>query len=139
MANAFLTCHRHHSINHVLHDMDTNHIFRTIVQEGNGVPVGIITHTNLTFAQEPFIDSKDIVMVRKADRAGVQKNRYVRKVLQVAEDIMSEPLITIPSDSKAVDAAHMMVTNRIDAIPVVKDESLVGIISKTDIARKMAE
>jgi CBS domain-containing protein len=52
---------------------------------------------------------------------------------------MSEPLITIHSDSKAVDAAHMMVMKRIDAIPVVKDESLVGIISKTDIARKMAE
>jgi CBS domain-containing protein len=32
-----------------------------------------------------------------------------------------------------------MVKNRIDAIPVVKDDSLVGIISKTDIARKMAE
>jgi CBS domain-containing protein len=139
MADAFLTCHRHHSINHVLRDMNTNHVFRTIVQEGNGVPVGIITHTNLTFAQEPLVDSKDIVMVRKADRAGVQKNRYVRKVLQVAEDIMSEPLITIHSDSKAVDAARVMIKNRIDAIPVVKDESLIGIISKTDIARKMAE
>lgn len=139
MADAFLTCHRHHSINHVLRDMNTNHVFRTIVHEGNGVPVGIITHTNLTFAQEPLVDSKDIVMVRKADRAGVQKNRYVRKVLQVAEDIMSEPLITIHSDSKAVDAARVMIKNRIDAIPVVKDESLIGIISKTDIARKMAE
>jgi CBS domain-containing protein len=138
MADAFLTCHRHHSINHVLRDMDRNHIFRTIVQEGNGVPVGIITHTNLTFAQEPSADSKDIVMVRKADRAGVQKNRYVRKVLQVAEDIMSEPLITIQDDAKAVDAARVMVKNRIDAIPVVKDESLVGIISKTDITREMA-
>jgi CBS domain-containing protein len=139
MADTFLTCHRHHSINHVLRDMDTNHIFRTIVQEGNGVPVGIITHTNLTFAQEPFVDSKDIVMVRKADRAGVQKNRSVRKVLQVAEDIMSEPLITIHNNSKAVDAARVMIKNRIDAIPVVKDESLIGIISKTGIARKMAE
>lgn len=139
MADAFLTCHRHHSINHVLRDMNMNHVFRTIVQGGNGVPVGIITHTNLTFAQEPLVDSKDIVMVRKADRAGVQKNRYVRKVLQVAEDIMSEPLITIHSDSKAVDAARVMIKNRIDAIPVVKDESLIGIISKTDIARKMAE
>jgi CBS domain-containing protein len=139
MTGAFLTCHRHHSVNHVLRDMDTSHIFRTIVQEGNGVPVGIITHTNLTFAKEPFVESKDIVMVRKADRAGVQKNRYVRKVLQVAEDIMSEPLITIRSDSKAVDAARTMVKNRIDAIPVVKDESLIGIISKTDIVRKVAE
>jgi CBS domain-containing protein len=139
MADTFLTCHRHHSINHVLRDMETYNIFRTIVQEGNGVPVGIITHTNLTFAQEPLAGSKDIVMVRKANRAGVQKNRYVRKVLQVAEDIMSEPLITIRSDSKAVDAARTMVKNRIDAIPVVKGESLVGVISKTDIVRKMAE
>jgi len=92
MTHSFLTCHRHHSINHVLRDMETNHVFRTIVQEGNGVPVGIITHTNLTFAKEPFVSSKDVVMVRKAEHAGVQKNRYVRKVLEVAEDIMSEPL-----------------------------------------------
>jgi CBS domain-containing protein len=139
MADTFLTCHRHHSINHVLRDMENNHIFRTIVQEGNGVPVGIITHTNLTFAKEPFVDSKDIVMVRKADRAGVQKNRYVRKVLQVAEDIMSEPLITVRSDSRAVDAARVMIENRIDATPVVQEESLVGVLSKTDIVRKMAE
>jgi CBS domain-containing protein len=135
MSNAFLTCHRHHSVNHVLREMETKRIFRTIVQEGNGVPVGIITHTNLTFAQEPFSDSKDIVMVRKADRAGVQKNRYVRKVVQVAEDVMSEPLITVSDDSTAVGAARSMVANRIDAIPVVHQEKLVGIVSKTDIVR----
>jgi len=138
MSDAFLTCHRHHSLNHVLREMDTNRIFRTIVQEGNGVPVGIITHTNLTFAKEPFVSSKDIVMVRKADHAGVQKNRYVEKVLQVAEDIMSEPLVTIDSEATAVDAAQLMLKQRIDAIPVVKEESLVGIISKTDVIRKMA-
>jgi len=139
MSDAFLTCHRHHSINHVLRDMERTHTFRTIVQEGNGVPVGIITHTNLTFAQEPFADSKDIVMVRKADRAGVQKNRYVRKVAQVAEDVMSEPLITVSDESAAIRAARMMVINRIDAVPVVRDETLVGIVSKTDIVRYMAK
>ena len=135
--SSFLTCHRHHSINHVLRDMETNHVFRTIVQEGNGVPVGIITHTNLTFAKEPFVSSKDVVMVRKAEHAGVQKNRSVRKVLQVAEDIMSEPLITIGSDSRAVVAARLMVAKRVDAIPVIREESIVGIISKTDIVKRM--
>lgn len=139
MSDAFLTCHRHHSVNHVLRDMETKRIFRTIVQEGNGVPVGIITHTNLTFAQEPFADSKDIVMVRKADRAGVQKNRYVRKVVQVAEDVMSEPLITVSDDSTAVEAAGTMVVNKIDAIPVVHEEMLVGIVSKTDIVGYMVK
>jgi len=137
MTSSFLTCHRHHSINHVLRDTETNHVFRTIVQEGNGVPVGIITHTNLTFAKEPFVSSKDVVMVRKAEHAGVQKNRSVRKVLQVAEDIMSEPLITIGSDSRAVVAARLMVAKRVDAIPVIREESIVGIISKTDIVKRM--
>ena len=137
MTDSFLRCHRHHSLNHVLRDMETNHVFRTIVQEGNAVPVGIITHTNLTFAKEPFVSSKDVVMVRKAEHAGVQKNRYVRKVLQVAEDIMSEPLITIDGDSRAVAAARLMVAKRIDAIPVVREESVAGVISKTDVVKRM--
>ncbi len=85
------------------------------------------------------MSSKDVVMVRKAEHSGVQKNRYVRKVLQVAEDIMSEPLITIGSDSRAVAAARLMVAKRVDAIPVVREESVVGVISKTDIVKRMVE
>ncbi|MDD1720788.1 MAG: CBS domain-containing protein [Euryarchaeota archaeon] len=139
MNDAFLTCHRHHSINHVLREMDSHQVYRMIVQEGNNVPVGIITHTNLAFAKEPFNSSKDILMVRKSAHAGVQKNRYIEKVLQVAEDIMSEPLVTIEQDAKAVEAARQMLERRIDALPVVKDGSLVGIVSKTDIVRKIAE
>jgi CBS domain-containing protein len=119
--------------------METNHVFRTIVQEGNGVPVGIITHANLTFAKEPFVSSKDVVMVRKAEHVGVKKNRYVRKVLEVAEDIMSEPHITIGNESRAVAAARLMDTKRIEAIPVVREGSVVGVISKTDIVKRMVE
>ena len=137
MSDSFLTCHRHHSINHVLREMEASHIFRTIVQEGNGVPVGIITHTDLTFAKEPFVNSKDIVMVRKSEHAGVQKNRYVRKVRQVAEDVMSEPLITVDSNARAVAAAQLMLSERLDAIPVVKGESVAGIISKTDLVKRL--
>jgi len=137
MSDSFLTCHRHHSINHVLREMEGSHIFRTIVQEGNGVPVGIITHTDLTFAKEPFVNSKDIVMVRKSEHAGVQKNRYVRKVRQVAEDVMSEPLITVDSNARAVAAAQLMLSERLDAIPVVKGESVAGIISKTDLVKRL--
>ncbi|HYA33446.1 MAG TPA: CBS domain-containing protein [Candidatus Bathyarchaeia archaeon] len=137
MSDSFLTCHRHHSINHVLREMEASHIFRTIVQEGNGVPVGIITHTDLTFAKEPFVSSKDIVMVRKSEHAGVQKNRYVRKVRQVAEDVMSEPLITVDSNARAVAAAQLMLSERLDAIPVVKGESVAGIISKTDLVKRL--
>jgi CBS domain-containing protein len=60
-------------------------------------------------------------------------------VLQVAEDIMSERLITIGSDSRALAAARLMVAKRIDAIPVVREGSVVGVISKTDIVKRMVE
>ncbi len=139
MNDAFLTCHRHHSINHVLREMDSHRLYRVIVQEGNNVPVGIITHTNLTFAKEPFVSSKDIRMVRKPVRAGVQKDRYVERVILVAEDIMSEPLVTIERDARAIEAARQMLEQKIDALPVVKDDSLVGIVSKTDIVRTIAK
>jgi CBS domain-containing protein len=138
MTDKFLTCHRHHSINHVLRAMYESGIYRSIVQEGNGVPVGIITHTNLSFAKEPFVDSKDIVMVRKAEHAGEQKNRYVKKVLQVAEDIMTEPLITINRDATVVEAARLMVDKRIDCLPIVEDGVLAGMVSKTDIVKVVA-
>lgn len=138
MTDRFLTCHRHHSINHVFRAMDESGVYRTIVQEGNGVPVGIITHTNLSFAKEPFVDSKDIVMVRKAEHAGEQKNRYVKKVLQVAEDIMTEPLITISRDATVVEAARLMVDKRIDCLPIVEDGVLAGIVSKSDIVKIVA-
>ena len=138
MTDKFLTCHRHHSINHVFRAMDESGVYRTIVQEGNGVPVGIITHTNLSFAKEPFVDSKDIVMVRKAEHAGAQMNRYVKKVLQVAEDIMTEPLITISRDATVVEAARLMVDKRIDCLPIVEDGTLAGIVSKPDIVKIVA-
>ncbi len=60
-------------------------------------------------------------------------------MLEVEEDIMSEPLITIGSESRAVAAARLMDTKRIDAIPVVREESVVGVMSKTDIVKRMVE
>jgi CBS domain-containing protein len=77
-------------------------------------------------------------MVRKAEHAGEQKNRYVKKVLQVAEDIMTEPLVTISRDATVVEAAQLMIKKRIDCLPIVEDGVLTGIVSKTDIVKIVA-
>jgi len=59
-------------------------------------------------------------------------------VLQVAEDIMTEPLITISRDATVVEAARLMVDKRIDCLPIVEDGVLAGIVSKPDIVKIVA-
>ena len=48
--------------------------------------------------------------------------------------IMQTELVTIPSDSTVRDAAHVLATGALHAVPVVdEDQNLVGIVTSTDI------
>jgi CBS domain-containing protein len=48
---------------------------------------------------------------------------------------MSNHLVTIQMDEDASRAAQMMMENKISGLPVVNNEELVGIITKTDLIR----
>ncbi|MBL8118941.1 MAG: CBS domain-containing protein [Anaerolineae bacterium] len=47
--------------------------------------------------------------------------------------IMTPAPIVIPPDARAEDAARLMVENQISSLPVMKDETLVGIVTRSDI------
>lgn len=49
--------------------------------------------------------------------------------------IMSSPVITIPSDTPVLEAAKMMKDKRIERLPVVDGDKLVGIITKDRVLR----
>ncbi len=133
-----LTVHRHHTISHILYELETNLTDRTVVLEDNGKPVGIITSSNLTFIdlQNKIGDlpQKEIKMTRKESYAGKKQYRYIKEVPLVAEDIMSSPLITVKSDDLATDAARIMVDNKIHGLPVVED-GVIGILTWDNIVK----
>lgn len=57
----------------------------------------------------------------------------------LARDVMKYDPITISRDSDLADAAQIMAMNRISGLPVVNsNDTLVGIITKTDIVKAMA-
>ncbi len=58
--------------------------------------------------------------------------RSVKEVSMVAEDIMSTPLITLSKNSTVVEAAKIMVDQRISGILVVDDE-ITGIVYAKNI------
>lgn len=96
----------------------------------------------------PVVSGRKVVgMVSSADvmkldafrpKTGLPSNEYMSHV-NVA-DLMSKPAITIRPHQSLVDAAHLMASHGIHALPVVDaDEQLLGILTTTDIIASTLE
>lgn len=135
-----LTVHRHHTISHILHELEMNSMDRAVVLEDNDMPVGIITSSNLAFTEMQdktgALPQKEIKMTRKESAAGRKQYRYVSEVPLVAEDIMSTPLITVKGDEPATHAAGIMVRERINGLPVLNN-GMVGILTGDNIVKSI--
>ena len=55
------------------------------------------------------------------------------------EQFMTSPAFAVDEDCAIADAAQFMIQNTIGALPVVKDDRIVGIITETDIFRTFVE
>jgi CBS domain-containing protein len=135
-----LTVHRHHTISHILYELETNATDRAVVLEDNGTPVGIITSSNLAFTELKSktgdLPQKEIKMTRKESAAGRKQYRYVKDVPLVAEDIMSSPLITVRNEDAATYAAGIMVKERINGLPVTGN-GVLGILTGDNIIKSI--
>jgi CBS domain-containing protein len=56
----------------------------------------------------------------------------------LAEDIMTRSPLTVSDNANLLDAARIMIRNRISGLPVVNNKGLLsGIITKTDVVKTM--
>lgn len=56
-----------------------------------------------------------------------------------ARDVMARTVITIPADATLAEAADMLDSHRIKRMPVVRDGNLVGMLTRGDLVRALAE
>ncbi|WP_445474445.1 CBS domain-containing protein [Methanococcoides methylutens] len=139
MTEDVVVVHRHHTINHVIDEMNENDINRVVVINDMSEAVGMISASNLAMSMmqdnEGKLPEKHIKMARRHMPAGEKVYRYVKEVALVAEDVMSSPLITIKADETVVNAAKIMIEEGLTALPVEENDDIVGIISRTDVMR----
>jgi CBS domain-containing protein len=134
MTDDVVTVNENHSIGHVISLMEDKNIGKVVVIRDKD-PVGIITSANISFANvedpETGVSVEKIAFLRKADG---QEKRNVREVsMLTASDIMNNHLIKIGQDEDAAMAADVMMKKDVSGIPVVKDDELMGIITKKRI------
>jgi CBS domain-containing protein len=86
----------------------------SVIVVSSGRPVGILTEKNiLSRVVEPRMDAATVWV----------------------KDIMSVPLISIEPTAAIEEAVRMMAEKRVNRLPVMQGNRLVGLISSTDIVK----
>ena len=131
------TVQRGHTIYRVIDVLQTSSVDRVVVVDGKS-PVGIITHTDISFIDFPLRKERKFIRVaRKITEDYVEITRFY--YLPTAEEVMSSPVITIARESDAKEAASLMLEHEIGGLPVVdRAGSLVGIILKSGFIKALS-
>ena len=126
MTRNLITVDPETSFTDALKIMRENRIRRLPVLE-DGKLVGIVTEKDILYASPS-----------KATTLDVWELHYLLNKLKIRE-IMTRDVVTIQEDIPVEEAAKIMADNKIGALPVVKGNKLVGIITETDIFKVFLE
>ncbi len=88
-----------------------------------GKLVGMISDTEIAFA---------LAKLKRSVPLGKQKHQLEGLLIG---DVMKTPVIWSALGITVVDAAKIMMKNNIGALPLLKDDKLVGIITRTDLIK----
>ena len=66
-----------------------------------------------------------------------EQRKFV-KSLKV-EDVMSQHVVSVPADTSIRAAARLMMEKKLGCLPIVEGERLVGLVTKSDMLRCLAE
>ncbi len=84
-----------------------------------------------------IMSKTDLLKMKFADKFEAEDasvDLAIFDMLQVGH-VMHERVVTIQPDQKIVEAAQILTTEDFNALPVVENDELVGIVTSTDIMR----
>ena len=115
------------SLHDALKIMRENKVRRLPVLDKKGKLVGIVSEKDLLYASPS-----------PATSLSVWELNYLVSKITVSE-IMTRNVITVCEDCPIEEAARIMVDNKIGGLPIVRGDTLVGIITETDLFKIFLE
>jgi CBS domain-containing protein len=112
------------------------------VCDDNGALLGMISEGDL---MRPFVDTNVrrrawwLTLLADGNDLAPEFLDYVRVDRHQIGDLMTKPVITATETAHVTELAEQMVQNRIKRVPIVRDGKLVGIVSRADVIRAIAQ
>jgi CBS domain-containing protein len=132
-------------------DVPINQIARVLVENGisavpvvdeSGAPVGMVSEGDLIPRREVEREARrawwlDLLAEGEALNPDFLAN--LKALNRKATDVMTCSVVTVHPDTNVTEIAQLLATRRIKRVPVVQDGRVVGIVSRADLLRALAE
>jgi acetoin utilization protein AcuB len=113
--------------NEALRLMKQNHVRHLPIVDKKGNPVGIVTEGDMLRAEPSPVTTLRVFEIAA----------YLENVTM--ESLMTSPVLAVDESCSITNAANFMLINEIDSLLVMREETLVGIITIADIFRTFIE
>jgi CBS domain-containing protein len=109
------------------------------VVSAEGRLMGIVSQTDLGHRSETDTEKRRKWWLELFADSNTKARDYIKSHGIVAEDVMTRFVVSVPKDARLSEVADILDTHRIRQVPVMQDGKLVGLISRADLVRKLAE
>lgn len=110
------------------------------VVDENGNVVGMVTKKDLIYKDVDLKFPSYVEILGGiffVDGIKHYEEKLKKLLANKAEDIMTDKVVTITEDMDIKTIAELMVEKGVNRLPVIKDEKLVGIVSRGDIVKSL--
>ena len=109
------------------------------VVTSEGRPVGMLTASDLLHRVETGTEKRSSWFTSFFSNPDDMARQYAKAHGLKAHEVMSRHVISVRDDSDISEVADVLDRNRLKRVPVVRDGTLVGVISRTDLVRVLSE
>ena len=109
-----------------------------VVSQDNRV-VGIVSQTDLGHRSETGTEKRRKWWLEVFADSDAKAREYIKSHGLKAQDVMSRVVVSVSKHANLSEVADILDTHRIRQVPVMEGGKLVGMISRTDLVRKLAE
>ncbi len=109
-----------------------------VVTTDNDV-IGIVSESDLVRRAEAGTERKRGWWLEIFIDANTMAREYVKAHGLKAQDVMARPVVSVPENAELADVANLLEAHRIKRLPVLRSGKLVGIISRADVVRALAQ
>jgi CBS domain-containing protein len=108
------------------------------VVDTSGRLVGIVTEGDLMRRPELETERRRPWWLGMVADERAQAEEYAKAHGSRAEDVMTRNVVTVTEDTPVSDIARLLERHRIKRVPVVRDGTLVGIVSRANLIQGLA-
>lgn len=101
--------------------------------------LGIVSQTDLARRSETGTEKRRNWWLELFADPDAKAREYVKSHGLRARDVMTRFVVSVPDSASLAEVADVLDAHRIRQVPVMSDGRLVGMISRADLVRKLAE